>query len=824
MFRCFVVRSLKEVKVLLIIFSPFFVALCYEHYSQLGRPATRSAVGRSLRRHNMTSSTATTSPPMDDPHHWLEDVLGAEALARVEELNTKCLEAVGDPKDTPTYTRIKEILDSKDKIPSIYRVGTDPSALYYNFWQDEEHVQGIWRRTTLDSFLSEREGGRTEWTTVLDVDALAPPTTGTAKTWVWHGSTLLDEGPELSRWDRALIKLSPGGSDADTCREFDLTTSSFVEPEGINRGFALPTAAKTSISYRSRDECLVGTDFGGDGSTLTDSGYPRVVRSWKRGTPIEEAVTVFEAQQADIAASQYAYHDRGHVHEFQLRSITFYTSAYLYRSLTASKMATTTADAESQPFKPVPIPEDAELSTFADVALITLRTDLSAPSGAAADTMFLTGAMVSLPMADLMNNDWSKAMALFTPTPSRSLSSTTQTKDYLVLKVLEDVRTGLEFWRFDADGRTWTRAEQEVKEGGDAVPVGQDVDVASPCRDASADNDLWLFRNGYLVPNALELASAEDGCAKTRLVRSQPAMFDASSLMVEQRFAVSADGTKVPYFVIRRQDLKMDGTNPTLLDAYGGFEISLLPGYSAGVGAGWLERGGTKVIANIRGGGEYGPSWHQAALKGKRPKCYEDVEAVAQALIKDGLTSPEKLACIGGSNGGLMVGNLITRPIASRLFGAAVCQVPLLDMKRYSHLLAGASWMGEYGDPDKPEEWAALRTFSPYQVLRHDILGRPEVGAGGELGGETASTDPEWRAPKTLFTTSTRDDRVHPGHLRKMVAALLEEAGPTRAPTALAWENTEGGHGGAADNGQRAYMWALTYNFLAQALGMEQRK
>merc|ERR1719509_65811 len=268
-----------------------------------------------------------------------------------------------------------------------------------------------------------------------------------------------------------------------------------------------------------------------------------------------------------------------------------------------------------------------------------------------------------------MNNDWSKAMALFTPTPSRSLSSTTQTKDYLVLKVLEDVRTGLEFWRFDADGRTWTREvkeggdavpvglefwrfdadgrtwtreEQEVREGGDAVPVGQDVDVASPCRDASADNDLWLFRNGYLVPNALELASAEDGCAKTRLVRSQPAMFDASSLMVEQRFAVSADGTKVPYFVIRRQDLKMDGTNPTLLDAYGGFEISLLPGYSAGVGAGWLERGGTKVIANIRGGGEYGPSWHQAALKGKRPRCYEDVEAVAQALIKDGLTSPEK--------------------------------------------------------------------------------------------------------------------------------------------------------------------------------------
>ena len=802
--------------------------------SQLSRRQAQSRTpdqlwAASFRFYNMTGSSSVTTtanpPPVDDPHHWLEEVLGTEALARVEELNAKCLEAVGDPKETPAYTRIKGILDSKDKIPSIYRIGTDPSALYYNFWQDDKHVQGIWRRTTLESFLSEREeGGRTEWSTVLDVDALPPPTTGTAKTWVWHGSTLLDEGPELAKWDRALVQLSPGGSDADTCREFDLTTSSFVEPDGPDRGFALPTAAKTSISYRSRDECLVGTDFGGDGSTLTDSGYPRVVRSWKRGTPVAEAVTVFEAEQTDIAASQYAYHDRGHAHEFQLRSITFYTSAYSYRSLTANKISSTTADAEADAFRPVPIPADATLSTFADVALVTLRSDLKGPAGASADTMFPKGALVSLPMADLMNNDWSKATALFTPTPSKSLSSTTQTKDYLVLKVLEDVRTGLEFWRFEAEGRTWAKEEEELREGGGAVPVGQDVAVASPCEDCSADNDLWLYRNGYLVPNALELASAEDGCAKTRLVRSQPAMFDASGLMVEQRFAVSADGTKVPYFVIRRRDLKMDGTNPTLLDAYGGFEISLLPGYSAGVGAGWLERGGTKVIANIRGGGEYGPSWHQAALKGKRQRCYEDVEAVAQSLIKDGLTSPGRLACIGGSNGGLMVGNLITRPVASRLFGAAVCQVPLLDMKRYSRLLAGASWMGEYGDPDKPEEWEALRTFSPYQVLRHDLLGKPELGADGHLGEETPSTDSAWRLPKTLFTTSTRDDRVHPGHLRKMVAALLEEAGPDKAPTVLAWENTEGGHGGAADNGQRAYMWALTYNFLAQALGMEEGK
>eukprot|EP01046_Picozoa_sp_COSAG06_P051814 COSAG06_NODE_8546_length_2133_cov_1.625369_1_plen_496_part_10 len=443
--------------------------------------------------------------PADDPHFWLEDVLGEKALKRVEELNAACLEAVGDPKESPAYSRIKEILDSKDKIPHAFRIGTDPSAPYYNFWQvmrppvpaaspacchpcdppyrllsrayvlqDEEHVQGIWRRTSLESFTSAEE---TEWTTVLDLDALPPPETGTAKTWVWHGSTLLDEGPSRSNWDRALISLSPGGSDADTCREFDLTTSEFVDPAGPEMGFAMPDPAKTNISYRSRNECIVGTDFGGDGSSLTDSGYPRVVKSWKRGTPIEDAVTIFEAEQTDIAAHQYAYHDRGHVHEFQLRSITFYTSAYTYRSLTDDGINGTTADAEAAEFKPVPIPEDAELSTFADMALVTLRSDLEGKAAAGATT-YPAGSMLSLPLSDLIEDDWSGATALFVPTKTKSLSSTTQTKDYIIIKVLEDVRTGLEFWKFDAAARTWSK--QEV--GGDAaVPVGQDVSVASPC-------------------------------------------------------------------------------------------------------------------------------------------------------------------------------------------------------------------------------------------------------------------------------------------------------------------------------------------------------
>eukprot|EP01063_Lacrimia_lanifica_P013154 TRINITY_DN1978_c0_g1_i1.p1 TRINITY_DN1978_c0_g1~~TRINITY_DN1978_c0_g1_i1.p1 ORF type:complete len:781 (+),score=296.68 TRINITY_DN1978_c0_g1_i1:66-2408(+) len=741
-----------------------------------------------------------------DPHAWLEEVEGEKQLAWVKDQSTECVKSVGEPKETETYTRIKSILDSKEKIPHSYRIGDDDASPYYNFWQDATHVQGIWRRTTLESFKS----ADTEWHTVLDLDKLPPPTTGTAKTWVWHGSTLLDEGPSRAQWDRALIKLSPGGSDADICREFCLKTEEFVAPDAAEQGFALTDPAKTRISYRSRNETLVGTDFGGDKSTLTDSGYPRVVKSWKRGTPITDAVTVFECQQADISASMYCYHDRGFVHEFQLRSITFYTSEYFHRSLTADGVAGTTADAETTPFRKVPIPEDAELGTFADLALVTLRTDLKDPKGKDGTT-FLAGAMISLPMDELMEGNWSNAFALFSPTPARSLSSTSETRDYVILKVLEDVKTVLEFYKYDPATRSWMKQDG----AGESVAVGDDIDVSSHCRNSECDNTLWLTRDGYLTPTTLEMGTAEDCCGATTRVKSKPAMFNADGLCVEQQFATSADGTRIPYFIIRRKDIAYDGTNAVLLDAYGGFEIAMLPGYSAGVGAGWLEKGGVKVIANIRGGGEYGPKWHQAALKEHRYKCYEDVEAIAQALIDSKLTCKEKLACIGGSNGGLLVGNLITRPISSTLFGAAVCQVPLLDMKRYSQLLAGASWMGEYGDPSKPEEWAYLRRHSPYHILRHDILGKDEEGAPEPV----TAPRKDWKCPKSLFVTSTRDDRVHPAHARKMVACLQQEAGD-HVDVVQYWENTEGGHGGAADNSQRAYMWALTYNFLAQVLAV----
>ena len=306
----------------------------------------------------MQKRVLQTTATAADPHKWLEDVLGDRPMSWVKSRNEECIASLGEPTKTETFKRILGILDSKDKIPSLYRIG-GPGGHFYNFWQDDVHVQGIWRKTTYESYKS----GAPDWQTVIDLDALPPPTCGTAKTWVWHGSTLLDDGPG-GDWDRALIALSPGGSDADTTREFDLKAETWVDP--ADGGFAMPDTAKTSIRYRSRNEVLVGTDFGGNGKSMTDSGYPRVVKSWKRGTPIESATVVFEGEQADVACSQYAYHDRGFGHEFQLRSITFYTSKYFYRALSAGSLQSVSAADEPTPFAPVPMPEDAELSTFAD--------------------------------------------------------------------------------------------------------------------------------------------------------------------------------------------------------------------------------------------------------------------------------------------------------------------------------------------------------------------------------------------------------------------------------------------------------------------------
>ena len=617
--------------------------------------------------------------------------------------------------------------------------------------------------------------------------------------WVWGGYDLLDEGGGRSLWDRALLFLSPGGTDATVVREFDLGSSSFVEG-----GFCTTSPAKCEVGFRRRDEVLIGTDFDGTGASLTDSGYPRVIKSWRRGTPLESAVTVFEVGKGDISASQYAYHDRGGaVHEFQLRAVSFYQTEQFYRT---PDLRLAAAD-DPTPFRKVPIPDDTSLGTFGEEATLLLRSAW-APPKAPGGREYAAGTLLAAPLEHVMQGDWSAATVLFEPHADGStslqahtycgdtccgyaayslwlyllLQGYSATANYLVLETSRHVRAELGFWRHGPTG--WSHEAG----GGVTVPVGESVGVRAIWPDDS--DDVWLDRAGFLRPATLEMASASDACAHAQPLKALPAMFDASGHACTQHFATSADGTQVPYFLLAPKDMPLDSTHPTLLDGYGGFEISLTPAYSGGLGAAWLARGGVKAIANIRGGGEYGPRWHQAALREKRHKAYEDFEAVARDLVSRGVTAPERLGCIGGSNGGLLTGNMLTRE-GRALFGAIVCQVPLLDMRRYHKLLAGASWMEEYGNPDEATEWASLQKYSPY----HNV-------------------EPEKSYPPFLCTTSTRDDRVHPGHARKLVRKLNDMG----KDATYYYENIEGGHGGAADNKQSAFMSVLSYEFLEQVL------
>mmetsp|Transcript_29358 Transcript_29358/g.95600 ORF Transcript_29358/g.95600 Transcript_29358/m.95600 type:complete len:750 (-) Transcript_29358:128-2377(-) len=702
---------------------------------------------------SMADAALPTLEDLTDPREWLEEVEGDKQIGWVKEQNADAVARIGEPSDKPLYGRLLEIMESDEKIPYIGRV---LNGLYYNFWQDETHVQGIWRRCTLDEYRK----AEPEWELVLDLDALSAES---GVSWVWGGSTLLDEGPGV-RKDRVMVSLSRGGADAKVSREFDLDAKEFLAVS--DGGFELPEA-KSQLSYKDRDTLLVGGVFGEE--EMTDSGYPRTVYEWRRGTPLSEATKVYEGEKSDVAVSGYAYLDRGHRYELRSRSITFYTSAYEVRRPDGS-------------FSEVPVPEDADIETFADQLLVTLRTAWLGHEA---------GALLAAPLEPFLDADGDESrrsllVPLFTPTESCSLEGSSATKSRLVLSVLQDVVNESRFWRYAAGA--WS-LEQTVRSEGYAVSSFSAVD-------AEAGDAVWTTTSSYTQPTALSLADAGSPLEQEPL-KSLPAFFNADGLKTQQLFATSADGTRVPYFLVSKEGLPLDGSTPTLLYGYGGFEISLTPGYSGGVGAAWLEKGHAYVQANIRGGGEYGPRWHQAALKEKRSKAYEDFEAVARDLISRGVTSPAKLGCQGGSNGGLLTGNMLARPTAgSTLFGAIVCQVPLLDMRRFHKLLAGASWMGEYGDPDT-DDWSFLQRYSPYHNL-----------------------DEATAYPPILVTTSTRDDRVHPGHARKLVSKLLDLG---KGPSTFYYENIEGGHGGAANNKQRAFMSTLAYSFLEQTLASKNR-
>ena len=681
-------------------------------------------------------NSATTPSAHDDPYLWLEEVDGAQARAWVEGRNRITeTELEAQHSYTALRARLRAVLDSTEKIP----YAGCHAGLLYNFWRDAVHARGIWRRTTLDEYRK----GAPAWETIIDLDLLAREE---GENWVWGGVTWLEPDGAL-----CLVSLSRGGGDAHVVREFDVMERRFV-PDGFN----LPEA-KSDVAWIDRDTLFVGTDFGP--GSLTESGYPRIVKEWRRGTPLEAAATVFEAGPDDLSASAWTDATPGFERAFVQRQIGFYSSELFLRR-------------DGRLIK-LPKPEDANAFAVRDQLVIELRSNWEAGG-------------TTYPQGALLVSDFDAALGgqaafepLFLPSPLTSLDGLTVTRDALLLTVLDKVKNRIVELRRE-DGR-WQARDVDLPNMGA---------LDTWAFDRVASNRYFLTMTGFTEPSTLYLMEA--GTDAREPLKSMPAFFQAQGLQVHQFEAQSRDGTRVPYFAVMHRDTPLDGDNPTVLYGYGGFEVSLKPSYGAISGSAWLEDGGVYVVANIRGGGEFGPGWHQAALKQDRQRAFDDFIGVAEDLIARKITSPRRLGIMGGSNGGLLVGAVLTqRP---ELFNAVVCQVPLLDMRRYHLLLAGASWMGEYGDPDDPAEWAWIARYSPYHQVR-----------------------PGQRYPHVLFTTSTRDDRVHPGHARKMAARMLEQGHEV-----LYWENLEGGHAGAADNAQTARMWALTWTFLRRQLGKDQ--
>ena len=665
-----------------------------------------------------------------DAYLWLEDIDGARAMDWVKQRDAATVDTyTQSPEFKRLDARLLEVLDSEARIPFVDKLG----GYYYNFWRDKAHPKGLWRRTTLVEYRKPQP----HWETVLDLDALAA---AEHENWVWHGAQCLK--PD---YRRCLLSLSRGGADADVVREFDLADKAFVKD-----GFALPEA-KSQVTWADADHIFVGTDFGP--GSMTASSYPRIAKLWTRGTPLAQATTIFEGKHEDLAISAWRDLTPGYERSFVQRALAFYDSeSYLLGK--DGKLAR------------IDVPTDAETSVEREWLLIEPRSDWRVGA-----TTYKAGSLLATRFDDFMAGK-RDLVVLFEPTDTTALDGYSWTRHHLILNVMDDVVNRLEV--LTPGPGAWKREPL----GG--APKLSAIDASGI--DADDSDDYFLTVTGFLQPTTLYYGTLGQGDAQA--IKHSPAFFDASRYQVSQHFVHSKDGTRVPYFEIAPKNLQLDGNNPTLQYGYGGFEISLQPSYSGSIGRAWLEHGGVYVIANIRGGGEYGPRWHQAALKAHRLRAYEDFAAVSQDLIARKVTSAAHLAAMGGSNGGLLMGNMLT--LYPQLYGAIVSQVALLDMKRYTHLSAGASWMAEYGDPDKPAEWAWIKTFSPYQNVQ-----------------------PASHYPPVLFTTSTRDDRVGPAHARKM-AAKMQAMGYD----ADFYENIEGGHGGAADNKQSAFMHALEYTWL----------
>jgi prolyl oligopeptidase len=670
----------------------------------------------------------------DDPFLWLEDIHGARALDWVKTENAKTTQQFIDNAEfDKTRDRILEVLDSDARIPEVSRMGD----YLYNVWRDKANPRGVWRRTTL----AEYRKSAPQWEVLLDIDALNKAEN---KRWVFKGADCLKPA-----YTRCLLSLSPDGGDAVTVREFDIPTQSFVKD-----GFELPVA-KTEASWIDENNLYVGTDFGP--GTMTASSYPRIVKQWKRGTPLAQATVVYEGKATDLAVG--ASHDRtpGFERDFVSVAKDFFHSELYQR--------------KDDKLVRVEVPTDASADAHRQWLLVQTRS-----AWTVGGTTYPSGALLAANFDAFMAGKPAFTV-LFKPDAHTSLESYAWTRHHLILDVLDDVKSRLEVLTPPDQAAATAQWKREAVPG---VPAFSSISVADTDPDNS--DEYWLDVTGFLTPSSLQRGVL--GSVPAETIKQDPAFFDASKFEVTQHFVTSKDGTRVPYFEIAPKGLKLDGSNRTLLYGYGGFEVSLSPHYSGSIGRAWLERGGVYVLANIRGGGEYGPQWHQAALKANRPRAYEDFAAVAEDLVKRGVTSAKHLGAEGGSNGGLLMGNMLT--LYPRLFGAIACEVPLLDMKRYTHLSAGASWMAEYGNPDTAD-WNFIQTFSPYQNVKKD-----------------------GHYPPVLFYTTTSDDRVGPVQARKM-AAKMQAMGH---PNVWFYENLEGGHGAGADNKQAALMHALAYDFL----------
>jgi prolyl oligopeptidase len=666
----------------------------------------------------------------EDAYLWLEEIEGEKSLNWVKKQNAASDKALtSNPLFEDLRKKYLDVYDDKDKIAYPNMVGD----YVYNLWQDEKYERGLWRRMLKNNYVNNIN----DWETVIDIDQLSKKE---GKKWVFSGASFYEPDNKI-----CLVALSDGGKDEDEIREFNLSTKEFVK-----NGFLFPES-KGDVSWIDQDHVLVARNFGP--GTMTTSGYPSQIKVLKRGATLDQAETIFKTDTTHLGAFTFSLNYNSEQHLFIYEGISFYESNLYY--LKENKL------------QKITYPKDAQLSGFhRGELIISLQSDWDING-----KNYNKGALISMNLNDNLNGNI-LIKTIYEPNALSSFVSTRTSKDFIVVNTMENVQNKL--LKFSLEGNTWTSESIGAPEFGSIYLIAS----------SNESNDYFFRYSNFIKPTTLYHVT-ETGINPIKKLKD---FFNTENLVVKQYHATSKDQTKIPYFIVHHKDMKFNGNNPTMIYAYGGFNASSQPNYSATIGIGWLEQGGVYVLANIRGGGEFGPKWHQAAMKEKRQNAYDDFYAVSEELIAKKITSPEHLGAFGWSNGGLMAGVVFTqRP---DLFNAVVVGAPLLDMKRYSKLLAGASWMDEFGNPDIPEEWEYIKKYSPY----HNVSAEKEY-------------------PEVFFVTSTKDDRVHPGHARKMAAKMIDMGHPL-----IYHETIEGGHGAASTNAQQAAMWASIYTYFNMKL------